>query len=322
MMTAEKLKASVLQMAMQGKLVEQRPEEGTGEDLYKEIQIEKKKLLKEGKIKKQKPLPEIKEEELPFDIPESWRWVKLGDISSYAQPKEKVGPKDITPEMWSLDLEDIEKGTGKVLNHVLASSLKLLHPFMPFITSEIYSNIIVFGTKDLIVAKWPDIREKFAFDDEEEFIEKIKKLIVEIRNVRTKMNVHPSKKSKMIIVSSNNDEKIMEIKDSLLKLGFASEIVIQKDEGEIPENAISIVIDDIKVFLPFEDLVDIKEEIERLTKEKKRLESEVLRGEKMLSNPGFINKAPEAKINEERDKLDNYRTMLEAVKENLKKFDK
>ena len=98
MMTAEKLKASVLQMAMQGKLVEQRPEEGTGEDLYKEIQIEKKKLLKEGKIKKQKPLPEIKEEELPFDIPESWRWVKLGDISSYAQPKEKVGPKDITPE--------------------------------------------------------------------------------------------------------------------------------------------------------------------------------------------------------------------------------
>ena len=220
------------------------------------------------------------------------------------------------------DNEKAKVQVTDVLNHVLASSLKLLHPFMPFITSEIYSNIIVFGTKDLIVAKWPDIREKFAFDDEEEFIEKIKKLIVEIRNVRTKMNVHPSKKSKMIIVSSNNDEKIMEIKDSLLKLGFASEIVIQKDEGEIPENAISIVIDDIKVFLPFEDLVDIKEEIERLTKEKKRLESEVLRGEKMLSNPGFINKAPEAKINEERDKLDNYRTMLEAVKENLKKFDK
>ena len=125
MMTAEQLKASILEMAMQGKLVEQRPEEGTGEDLYKEIQIEKKKLLKEGKIKKQKPLPEITEEELPFDIPESWRWVKLGDISSYAQPKEKVSPKDITPEMWSLDLEDIEKGTGKVLNHVLANERKI-----------------------------------------------------------------------------------------------------------------------------------------------------------------------------------------------------
>ena len=125
MMTAEQLKGSILQLAMQGKLVEQRPDEGTGEELYKEIQTEKKRLLKEGTLKKQKPLPEITEEEKPFDIPESWIWVKLGDISSYAQPKEKVSPKDITPEMWSLDLEDIEKGTGKVLNHVLARERKI-----------------------------------------------------------------------------------------------------------------------------------------------------------------------------------------------------
>ena len=125
MMTAEQLKGSILQLAMQGKLVEQRPDEGTGEELYKEIQTEKKRLLKEGALKKQKPLSEITEEEKPFDIPESWIWVKLGDISSYAQPKEKVSPKDITPEMWSLDLEDIEKGTGKVLNHVLAKERKI-----------------------------------------------------------------------------------------------------------------------------------------------------------------------------------------------------
>ena len=125
MMTAEQLKGSILQLAMQGKLVEQRVGEGTGEELYKEIQTEKKRLLKEGALKKQKPLPEIMEEEKPFDIPESWIWVKLGDISSYAQPKEKVSPKDITPEMWSLDLEDIEKGTGKVLNHVLAKERKI-----------------------------------------------------------------------------------------------------------------------------------------------------------------------------------------------------
>ena len=125
MMTAEQLKNSILQLAMQGKLVEQRPEEGTGEELYKEIQLEKKKLLKEGMLKKQKPLSEIKEEEIPFNIPESWRWVKLGDVSSYAQPKEKVSPKDITPEMWSLDLEDIEKSTGKVLNRVLAKERKI-----------------------------------------------------------------------------------------------------------------------------------------------------------------------------------------------------
>ena len=125
MMTAEQLKGSILQLAMQGKLVEQRSSEGTGEDLYKEIQTEKKRLLKEGALKKQKPLLEITVEEMPFDIPESWKWVKLGDISSYAQPKEKVSPKDITPEMWSLDLEDIEKGTGKVLNHVLAKERKI-----------------------------------------------------------------------------------------------------------------------------------------------------------------------------------------------------
>ena len=125
MMTAEQLKGSILQLAMQGKLVEQRPDDGTGEELFKEIQTEKKRLLKEGTLKKQKPLPEITEEEKPFEIPESWIWVKLGDISSYAQPKEKVSPKDITPEMWSLDLEDIEKGTGKVLNHVLARERKI-----------------------------------------------------------------------------------------------------------------------------------------------------------------------------------------------------
>ena len=125
MMTAEQLKNSILEMAMQGKLVEQRPEEGTGEELYKKIQAEKKRLLKEGSLKKQKPLSEITEEEMPFDIPESWKWAKLGDISSYAQPKEKVSPKDITSEMWSLDLEDIEKGTGKVLNHVLAHERKI-----------------------------------------------------------------------------------------------------------------------------------------------------------------------------------------------------
>ena len=133
------------------------------------------------------------------------------------------------------------------------------------------------------------------------------------------MNVHPSKKSKMIIVT--DDKKyIKETQDTLLKLGFANEIIIQTDEQNIPDNAISVVIDDIKVFLPFEDLIDINEEIQKITKEKERLQSEVTRGEKMLSNPGFISKAPETKVNEEREKLENYRKMLEAVEENLKKY--
>ena len=149
------------------------------------------------------------------------------------------------------------------------------------------------------------------------FSEKLKKLIVEIRNVRTKMNVHPSKKSKLILVTDSLENELEESKEFLTKLGFASEIKIQKDLTGIDEKAISIVVDDIKAFIPFEELVDIKEEITRLESEKKRLESEVLRGEKMLSNPGFVNKAPEAKVNEEKAKLENYKEMLKAVEERI-----
>lgn len=115
------MQKSILQMAIQGKLVEQRPEEGTAEELYKQIQKEKKKLIKEGKIKKEKTLPEITEDEIPFDIPESWMWVRLGDCSSYSQRKEKVNASNITPDMLSLDLEDIEKETGRIIRRCKAS---------------------------------------------------------------------------------------------------------------------------------------------------------------------------------------------------------
>ena len=156
------------------------------------------------------------------------------------------------------------------------------------------------------------------FDQEETEIEKLKKLITEIRNIRTKMNVHPTKKSKLILVTSKeNEANIKEAEEFLLKLGFASELIFEKDESNIPQNAVSIVIDDIKAYIPFEELVDIKEEIERLEGEKAKLESEVERGEKMLSNPGFVNKAPEAKVNEEKAKLENYKNMLANVIERL-----
>lgn len=115
------MQKSILQMAIQGKLVEQRPEEGTAEELYKQIQEEKKKLIKAGKIKKEKPLPEITEDEIPFDIPESWMWVRLGYCSSYSQRKEKISASNITPYIWSLDLEDIEKGTGRIIRRCTAS---------------------------------------------------------------------------------------------------------------------------------------------------------------------------------------------------------
>lgn len=124
-MNAQDLKNSILQLAVQGKLVEQRAEEGTARELLEQIKLEKDQLIKDKKIKKSKPLPEITEDEIPFEIPESWEWVRLGDISSYAQTKKKIRPNDIQNDMWSLDLEDIEKDTGAILNKVCASERKI-----------------------------------------------------------------------------------------------------------------------------------------------------------------------------------------------------
>lgn len=222
----------------------------------------------------------------------------------------------VKPRIYS-ENEETKVAVSDILNHVFGSSLKLLHPFMPFITAEIYSKLICFGTEDIIVSKWPNIRDEFVFEAEEETVEKLKRLIVEIRNIRTKMNVHPSKKSKLIIVTDKNKNEIKEAEEFLLKLGFASEIILQKDDSGIPQNAVSIVIDDIKAYIPFEELVDIEAEKERLQGEIKKLEAEVERGTKMLSNPGFISKAPEAKVQEERNKLAKYEEMLNATRERL-----
>ena len=117
----DNLKNSLLQMAIEGKLVEQRAEDGNARDLLKEIQAEKAKLIAEKKIKKEKPLPEISEDEIPFEIPDNWVWCKLGMISNYAQPKVKIKPQEITKNMWSLDLEDIEKNTGRIISKISTS---------------------------------------------------------------------------------------------------------------------------------------------------------------------------------------------------------
>ncbi len=217
------------------------------------------------------------------------------------------------------DDENVRVPVTDVLNHILASSLKLLHPFMPFLTAEIYKNLIVFGTEDLIVAKWPDIRNEFVFDKEEEIVEKIKQIIVEIRNVRANMNIHPSKKSELIFVTEKYEKEILEAQELMAKLGFGTSLKVQKDKTGIPENAISIMQDGIELYMPLEDLVDMEEERKRLQDEKTKLEAEVARCEKMLSNPGFVNKAPEKKIQEEKDKLEKYREMLAKVVERLAK---
>ena len=150
-MTAQELKNSILQLAIQGKLVEQRPEEGTAEELYRQIQSEKAKLLKADKIKKEKPLPEITEDEIPFEIPETWKWVRLGECTNYGQSKIKIKAADISPDTWSLDLEDIEKETGKVIARIPAQKRKIIGDKAVFHKGDIlYSKLRPYLKKILI----------------------------------------------------------------------------------------------------------------------------------------------------------------------------
>lgn len=217
-------------------------------------------------------------------------------------------------------LYDKENKTRKAaqytLNKVLSDSLKLLHPVMPFVTEKIYKQLYN-NDESIMISNWPKSDEKFNFKDEEEQIEKLKSIIVGIRNARNKMNVHPSKKAKLIFVTNKYKDLIENSKLFLEKLGFGSEVIIQETKANIDSNAISILESNLELYIPFEDLVDLKAEKERLENEKFRLEKEVERGEKMLSNPGFINKAPESKVQEEKQKLAKYKELLSAVEERL-----
>ena len=223
--------------------------------------------------------------------------------------------------IYSENLEDRVQ-VNFVLDYVLRNALKLLHPFMPFVTTEIYSKLIHYDDINLMVSAWPEYNELNQFKLEEDTVEKLKDIIVDIRNTRANMNVHPSKKTKLIFVTSEYEKAIKESNEFLIKLGFATDIEIKNEKSGIPENAIAILKDGIELYIPFEELVDIKEEIKRLEIEISRLESEVARCNKMLSNPGFINKAPESKINEEKEKLAKYEEMLNASKERLEKIRK
>ena len=151
-MTPQELKASILQLAIQGKLVPQIESEGNAEDLFKEIQKEKQRLIAEKRIKKEKPLEPIKEEDIPFDIPQSWKWCKLGDISSYAQRKEKVSASDIQPMCWTLDLEDIEKESGRILTRKTIGERLVIGDKVAFKKGNIlYSKLRPYLKKILVV---------------------------------------------------------------------------------------------------------------------------------------------------------------------------
>lgn len=205
------------------------------------------------------------------------------------------------------------------LNKVLGDSLKLLHPIMPFITEEIYTKLYN-NDESIMISSWPQYSEEFNFAKEEKQIEKIKQIIIGIRNIRTNMNVHPAKKSTLIFVTENDEEMIIDSQEFIKKLGFADKIIVQGNKNNIPQNAMSVLSEELEVYLPFDELVDIEEEKKRLQGEKQKLEAEVERASKMLSNPGFVNKAPENKIKEEKEKLEKYKQMLENVEERLSKL--
>ena len=207
--------------------------------------------------------------------------------------------------------------TSFVLDEVFRTCLKLLHPFMPFITSKIYENLVKYDDVDLMVSTWPEFLEDINYQKEEDLIEKVKNIIVEIRNIRNTKNIHPFKKSQLIFISKTDVEALKEIEGVLLKLGFGNKVIIQQTKESIPQDTINILEDDLELYIPLEGLIDKEEEKKRLEEEKKRLESEVARCEKMLSNPGFVNKAPKAKVEEEREKLKKYKEMLNKVLEQL-----
>ena len=221
----------------------------------------------------------------------------------------------VKPRLYDKDCKT-RKEAQFTLNTVLEYSLKMLHPIMPFVTEEIYTKLYN-NDESIMISNWPQFRDDFNFEVEEDEIEMLKSIIGEIRNIRNNMNVHPSRKSKLIFVTEKYNELIIQSEMFLQKLGFADEIIIQANKENIPANAISIMQKDLELYIPFEDLVDLAAEKERLENEKDKLEAEVARAKKMLSNPGFVAKAPESKINEEKAKLAKYEEMLRNTVERL-----
>ncbi len=206
------------------------------------------------------------------------------------------------------------------LEYVFGTALKLLHPIMPFVTSKIYSTLELFNEEEIMISNWPEYHKTVDFNKEEEMVEKIKQIIVEIRNVRAKMNVHPSKKSKLIFVTNQYADMLNSSENFIKKLGFGEKIEIQSNKENISNNAISIMSENMDLFIPLEELVDIEAEKNRLFGEKQKIQSEIERAAKMLNNPGFVSKAPETKINEEKAKLEKYQEMLKNLEERLQQL--
>ncbi|ADK16510.1 MULTISPECIES: valine--tRNA ligase [Clostridium] len=223
----------------------------------------------------------------------------------------------VKPVMYGED----EKAKGvayNVLNNVLSTSLQLLHPVMPFITEEIYTHLYT-EYESITISKWPEYDESLKDLKAEKDMEYIIEAIREIRNIRTEMNVPFSRKAKIMVHVAEKDayEAFQNGEDYFKKLASASEVEFLKDKNDVPKNIVSAVTRGAELFIPLFDLVDMDKEIERLNKEKEKLEAEIKRVENKLSNEKFVSKAPEAVVNAEREKGDKYREMLNTVIERL-----
>ena len=222
----------------------------------------------------------------------------------------------VKPRLYN-DEDNTKAAALWTLKKVLSESLKLLHPFMPFITEEIYCNLT--GEESIMLASWPEYREEYSFAREEAAVELMKEAVRGIRNIRAEMNVSPKKKAKVFVVSENEDVRDIFKQGKVFfgTLGYASEVAVRADREGIAEDAVSTMVPDAVIYMPFAELVDIEKEIERLKKEQKKLGGEIKRCEGMLNNERFLSKAPEQKVEEEKEKLSKYRQMLEKVEERL-----
>ncbi|MBU5331084.1 valine--tRNA ligase [Anaerocolumna aminovalerica] len=234
----------------------------------------------------------------------------------------------VKPRLYS-DTDETKAGAIWTLKQVLTTSLKLLHPYMPFVTEEIYCTLKEMEDSNpddgsIMISEWPVYDKEMNYSKEEEAVETIKAAVKGIRNVRTEMNVPPSRKANVYVVSEkDNLRSIFEgSKVFFATLGYAAEVFIQKDKAGISDDAVTAVIPEATIYMPFADLVDTEKEIERLEKEKARLEGELKRVNGMLSNEKFVSKAPEAKIAEEKEKLEKYTNMMNQVTERLAYFRK
>ncbi|MGN0154430.1 MAG: valine--tRNA ligase [Lachnospiraceae bacterium] len=228
----------------------------------------------------------------------------------------------VKPRLYN-DEDETKAAALWTLKTVLINALKLLHPYMPFVTEEIFTNLQD-EEESIMISSWPEFKDEWNFEADEKAVDTIKDAVRGIRNLRAEMNVPNSKKATVYVVSEKAEVRSIfeDAKVFFATLGFASEVIVQADKTGIAEDAVSTVIHDAVVYMPFAELVDIEKEIERLKKEQKRLEGEIKRCNGMLNNPNFVGKAPESKIEEEKAKLEKYTGMLATVEERLGQLNK